>query len=87
MPLKDKLIKGKDYCTNFPDSILGKSYAYCCYIHDVHYSNQPVALEMTRLIADNMLFKCVRKKRGLLVATLIWLGVRIFGAKYYKRTE
>ena len=73
----------RDYCTNFPDKILGKKYAYCCYIHDVqynwHYSTK------SRLQADNDLFVCVRKRRGLLVASLMWLGVRLFGGSHYRR--
>jgi len=81
-----KFKKFQDYCSNFPDKILGKNYSYCCYIHDMHYSDIPLASEkMTRLKADNALFGCVRRKRGLVVASLMWIGVRIFGGKYYRR--
>lgn len=78
-----KFTKIKDYCTNFPDKILGKDYSFCCYIHDIQYNHKYAT--MSRWQADKDLFKCVKKRRGLLVATMMWLGVRIFGGIYYKR--
>lgn len=65
-----------DNCTFFPEG----RYTDCCVEHDkAYYFGGSYS---ARRRADNKLFGCVAKKRGLypkLIAPFMWAGVRIFG--------
>lgn len=73
-----------DGCTIVPNG----GFNHCCIEHDSYYEDGSVS----RLDADNKLFKCIKKEgkdnivnKGwhLLIASLYWLGVRIFGGNKY----
>lgn len=90
-----KYIKGKDYCTNFPDGLFGTKFELACFLHDAAYQHSYVGkgngLPHTRLSADNMLFSLVVQAYikdakywiGIIVGTVMWTGVRLFGSKYW----
>lgn len=79
-----------DYCTLFPDKMLGVNYNYGCYLHDRHYRNERKR-RLSRKDADKLLFKQVflaysKRKMysfGLIWASLMYLGVRLFARKAY----
>lgn len=72
-----------DYCTWFPEGW----WSTCCAAHDLAYGTQ-----VGQAIADQALLACVAHSGaspatvGVSVAVggLMWLGVRLFGRKYYK---
>ena len=67
----------------WPDIFLGKLISYCCWEHDGAYFTQDV-----KIIADWNMAMCVGDTQIGLFAdawgVLMFLGVLIFGAKYYK---
>lgn len=74
-----------DGCTNVPD----EKFKHCCVEHDAYYHDGSVS----RLEADNKLFKCILRKGDwfiissiyyLAIASIYWGAVRIFGGSYYK---
>ena len=73
-----------DYCTWFPEGW----WAHCCAAHDADY-----AAQVLRALADERLLQCVATAGdGALigvvsvgVAGVMWLGVRIFGRRFYRR--
>lgn len=81
----------KDYCTLWPEGWWGD----CCKQHDSDYLNQ-----IGRAVADNDLFQCVMQSSpevltnhpmiagglSLVVAGVMFAGVRIFGSYFYKRS-
>ena len=78
--------KMSDGCTNAPD----EKFRTCCEIHDEDYSE---STELTRLEADNKLFKCILRKGDwfivsglyyLVIASIYWCAVRLFGGSRYK---
>lgn len=74
-------------CSNSPNG----DFNHCCQEHDAYYGDGSIS----RLEADNKLFKCIIKERDrsfinqiwhtLVVAPLYWLGVRVFGAMHYNK--
>ena len=72
-----------DYCTWFPEGW----WAACCAAHDLAYSAQ-----IGKGVADAALASCVAGTGhgpaaaavSVAVGGLMWLGVRVFGRKYYK---
>jgi len=78
-------VKGKDYCTSFPEHIGGINYSRCCQEHDIHYQGLvPPSERLSRFKADVLLFKCVLKRVGLTIALVMFIGVRLFGGKHYE---
>lgn len=75
-----------DYCTLFPEGW----WSHCCAAHDAAYD-----LQLSRLIADTDLLQCVVGSAGSttlagisgLVGGIMYLGVRIFGNYFYKRSK
>lgn len=73
-----------DYCTLFPEGW----WAHCCAAHDADYLAQ-----IGKLLADERLLQCVASAGdgGLIgavsfgVAGVMWLGVRLFGRRFYRR--
>ena len=68
-------MKTTDYCSAWPDKWISYDYSTCCKRHDEDYADPKVG----RLEADNRLFKCVRKHSNLLMAIIMWIGVRCCG--------
>lgn len=71
-----------DYCTSFPEGW----WAHCCQAHDLAYTGQ-----VSRTLADQQLWGCVSSSGhglGLLsfaIGTVMFVGVRAFGAYYYRK--
>lgn len=63
-------------CTLFPEG----SWTECCARHDRRYENK----RLNRAQADKLLFRCVKRKSNVAVASIMYLGVRAFGWYYYK---
>lgn len=75
-----------DYCTWFPEGW----WSTCCELHDKAYTDQ-----IGQYIADKALFICVATSGtnlfevaiGVVVATVMFLGVRAFGKRYYNKLK
>lgn len=72
-----------DYCTMFPEGW----WAHCCEAHDLAYSAQ-----VDRLAADLDLFQCLAATgdawmyaASVAIGGLMFLGVRVFGGRFYRR--
>lgn len=66
----------KDYCTLFPEG----TWAECCKRHDRRYEKMK-----SKWKADRLLFRCVKRKGNIVVASIMWLGVTLFGwYNFYK---
>lgn len=69
----------KDYCTGYFDG----SWSYCCKMHDRRYANK----RLNRSQADELLFRCVKRKSNIVNAYIMWAGVRLFGWHFYKKAK
>lgn len=75
-----------DYCTWFPEGW----WATCCQAHDLAYINQ-----IGKALADSQLLSCVADSANgsvmaavsFAVAGLMYVGVRLFGRKYYTNAK
>jgi len=68
----------KDHCTFFPEGNWGKT---CCRKHDKRYENK----RLSKFQADILLYRCVRKKSNVVIASIMFTGVTLFGHyNYYK---
>ena len=65
-------------CSQVPDFNFGEE---CCNVHDMDYYTK----EVTRAEADKKLRECIRAKGYFLLPWIYWVGVRLFGGKYYGR--
>lgn len=71
-----------DYCTWFPEGW----WATCCAVHDLAYVSQ-----VGKGLADSALLSCVAGSgtgpivaaASFTVGAFMWVGVRLFGRKYY----
>ena len=80
----------RNYCTLWPEGWWGD----CCKQHDLDYLNQ-----VSRELADTKLFQCVVESSpslisdqsliisttSLIIASLMYIGVRLFGGYFYKK--
>lgn len=73
-------------CSNSPNG----DFNHCCQEHDAYYEDG----SLSRLDADNRLFVCIITERErsfinqawhVVVASVYWVGVRLFGKRYYKK--
>ena len=71
----------KNHCTCFVDSIFGVYIGDCCKQHDEDFYNQNISKE----VADKKLFKCVRSKTNVVLASAMWIAVRTFGYIFWNR--
>lgn len=93
-------LKG-DFCTNFPDKINDHSLKLLCKVHDILYTRYELLTgndinlltivnirhSATRLEADEQLFNMVMElTKHDSLALLMFLGIRIFGKKYWRKT-
>jgi hypothetical protein len=69
-----------DGCTAVPDFDFG---ADCCGEHDYHYQIG----DMSRAEADKHLRRCIQKKGYVVLPWVFWLGVRVFGGRYYRKKQ
>jgi hypothetical protein len=70
-----------DGCSMSPDL----AHKDCCDEHDHAYRNPPALTGVSRLQADNKLFKCMMKKYKTPIFPIIyWLGVRIGGCTAWR---
>jgi len=67
----------KDYCTLSPDG----NWGYCCKMHDKRYANK----RLNRSQADELLYRCIKRKSNRIIASIYWFGVRCFGWYFYKK--
>lgn len=76
------LKKGFKYngCSGVPDFNFGYD---CCGEHDTYYQGGTVS----RAEADRRLRKCIQKKGYVVLPWIYWLGVRIFGRRYWKTKQ
>jgi len=65
-------------CTLFPDG----TWSSCCARHDRRYENK----RLTKYQADKLLYRCVAKKNKL-IASVMFLGVTLFGHYWYKKAN
>ena len=65
----------KDHCTLWFEGTWGE----CCKRHDRRYANQ----RLTRYQADILLYRCVKRKSNIGMASLMFVGVRLFGWSRY----
>lgn len=70
----------QDYCTLFPDKIMGTDISQCCKAHDNAYS---ITSEVTRYEADVELMNCVKEAfpnntfLAIVIPLLMFAGVRV----------
>lgn len=65
----------KDHCTMFPEG----NWSECCARHDRRYENK----RLTRFQADKLLFRCVKRKSSIIIAAIMFMGVRLVGWYFY----
>jgi hypothetical protein len=75
-----------DYCTLFPDALFGVDYRYCCHLHDIAYGSL-----LNRNDADWDMYICILDQfpasqfiLGLVIGTIMYMGVRLFGRTFYR---
>lgn len=86
-------IQQTDFCTSFPDNILGTDISQCCKAHDDAYSDTPPVayIAVTRHEADVELMNCVKEAfptntfLAIIIPLLMYLGVRLGGRFFYKK--
>ena len=67
----------KNNCTLFPEG----GWTECCERHDKRYENK----RLNRYQADKLLFRCVKRKSNVIIAGIMFAGVRTFGWYFYKK--
>lgn len=75
-----------DWCTWWPEGW----WAHCCQAHDAGY-----AAQIGQALADERLLQCVAESApepwlagaSLVVGGLMFLGVRMFGRRYYGKSN
>ena len=68
-----------DNCTLFPDG----TWSECCARHDRRYENK----RLTQWQADNLLYRCAKRKGNVLVGSIMRIGVFILGWYYYRKAN
>ena len=73
--------KASDWCTMWPDKWKNYDLSACCHKHDDDYEN----VKISRLRADIDLFVCIKKNSTLIMACIMFMGVRCLGwlCKHY----
>lgn len=67
----------------FWDKIADYYIGCCCKGHDKRYANK----RLTRLQADILLFKCVKRKANVILAATMFSFVRAFGWYFYNKVQ
>lgn len=71
----------KDYCSFAPDRLFKYDLSKACDIHDNDYSIENLTYE-ARLKADKKFYKNIKKASNRFIASIYYIGVRIFGYIY-----
>jgi hypothetical protein len=61
----------KDYCSLWFEG----TWCKCCKLHDRRYANK----RLTKLQADILLYRCVKRKSNRCMASLMFIGVSLGG--------
>jgi hypothetical protein len=69
----------KDYCTLW----LEGNWCKCCKRHDRRYTRKG----LSKFQADKLLFRCVKRKAGWFMASLMFTGVTLFGWYPYFKAQ
>jgi hypothetical protein len=70
-------------CTCFINGCFGYNWFVCCDLHGKRYANS----RLTRLGADILLYRCVKRKSHFLVGAIMFVGVRLVGWVRYTRKD
>ena len=84
--LKEKIswfCNKRSYATCWFDGCCGAYWGHCAKCHDRRYENK----RLNRKQADELLYRCVLKKSNRINATIMWIGVRMFGWYFYKKAN
>lgn len=65
----------KDHCTLWFEG----TWSECCARHDRRYANK----RLTRYQADILLYRCIKRKSNIVMASVMFVGVRLFGWSRY----
>ena len=80
----DNIVERGQACTCWFDGWFGKDWSSCCKEHDSRYMTNK-GRNMTKSKVDNDLFKCVRSKGGLAMASIMWIGNKAFSWYYWNK--
>lgn len=69
----------KDNCTFWFEG----TWTECCKRHDRRYANK----RLTRNQADKLLFRCVKRKSNIIMAFIMFTGIRILGWYWYDKIK
>lgn len=72
-------VEKPDHCTLWVEG----TWSHCCKRHDRRYSNNRIS----RLQADVLLFRCVSKAKDVIMASIMFAGVRMFGSYFYNKAN
>ena len=84
--------KEENYCTLSPDTLMGVTFNFGCYLHDRHYRNE-VKNRLTRKGADVLLRRRIQKsfniagkqRRGFIISWIYYIAVRLTGSLFWKK--
>ena len=66
-------------CTLFPEG----NWTECCARHDRRYENK----RLSKYQADKLLYRCVKRKSNIAVASIMFIGVTLFGHYNYWKAQ
>lgn len=79
--LIDLICERDQVCSCWVDKIGKWEYSDCCYRHDIAcgaiLSRADDKLEVDRLYADKLLYRCVKHRAGVVLAGIMFAGARI----------
>jgi hypothetical protein len=87
MSLKQKLqhfFHARAKCSCWFDGWFTQDWGECCARHDHQYMNQSEHT-FSKSEVDKQLFKCVRQKGGVIMATVMYLGNKTFSWYYWNK--
>lgn len=67
-----------NWCTGWFDG----NWGHCCAMHDVAYT-----MQLDKLKADIDLWRCVAEAAGPIMASIMFVGVLLFGGFAYKNAK
>ena len=73
----------KNHTTCFIDSCCGYDWQICSKLHDKRYLNK----RLNRIQADELLYRCFKRKVNVVFAFIGYILVRIFGGYFYKKAQ
>jgi len=70
-------------CSCWFDGWFGKDWAKCCLQHDIDYIVQSHGMSKSEV--DLKLFRCVRERGGVIMASIMYLGNKTFSWFYWNK--